>query len=150
MTQESSTIATEISITLGYQSVNWEALQSLIYRGFEQNRSIDTLTRIFSGSFACCFAWDREKLVGAARAISDGVSSSAIYDVVVDPAYQGKGIGRRLMDAILEQLPKRSVMLVSTHGNEQFYRKLGFRKLRTAYILQDDFRAWEVGGYFDE
>ena len=70
-------------------------------------------------------------------------------DVVVDPTYQGKGIGRRWMEVILEQLPKRSIMLVSTHGNEQFYRKLGFHRLRTAYILQDDFRAWEAGGYVE-
>ena len=54
------------------------------------------------------------------------------------------------MENLLTRLPKRSVMLVSTHGNEGFYRKLGFRRLRTAYILQEDFGPWAKMGYVDE
>jgi hypothetical protein len=42
------------------------------------------------------------------------------------------------------------VMLVSVHGREGFYQKLGFRRLRTAYMLQDNFEAWSSMGYFDE
>ncbi|MFN8446371.1 MAG: GNAT family N-acetyltransferase [Caldilineaceae bacterium] len=139
-----------VDITFGIEGMDWQALADLLRRGFQHDRSLKLLIAAFSQSYACCFAWYNGELVGAARAISDGVISSAIYDVVVDPDYQRQGIGRKLMEALLSRLPKRSVMLVSTHGNEEFYRKLGFRKLRTAYMLQDNFQAWEAGGYFDD
>jgi hypothetical protein len=41
-------------------------------------------------------------------------------------------------------------MLISTHGHEGFYQKLGFKRLRTAYILQEDFGPWRRLGYLDE
>jgi predicted N-acetyltransferase YhbS len=89
-------------------------------------------------------------LIGSARALSDGIFSSAIYDVLVEPEYQGQGVGKALMNNLLSRLPKRSVMLISTHGHEGFYQKLGFKRLRTAYILQEDFGPWRRLGYLDE
>ena len=114
------------------------------------NRLPEMVQAVFAGSYAYCFAWEQQVLIGCARAISDGVASSAVYDVFVDPPYQGQGVGRALMANLLARLPKRSVMLVSTHGNEDFYRKLGFRRLRTAYVLQANFGPWAEMGYIDE
>lgn len=138
-----------ITITDTIDDLDWVALNALLTRCFGYERDQEVVKQTFIGSHACCFAWQEGTLVGATRAISDGVACSAIYDVVVDPALQGQGIGRALMHAILARLPKRSVMLVSTMGNEDFYRKLGFRKVRTAYILMEDFRGWEAGGYLE-
>ncbi len=42
-------------------------------------------------------AWDDDKLVGFARAISDGATNAYISTVAVLPAYQGQGIGRELI-----------------------------------------------------
>jgi ribosomal protein S18 acetylase RimI-like enzyme len=39
-------------------------------------------------------------LVGLALAITDGVSSR-LWDVIVEPAYRGSGLGVRLVDALL-------------------------------------------------
>lgn len=139
-----------IRLTEDTVGVDWLAFCALFQRAGLGERKPAVAQAVFAGSYACCFAWDGELLIGAARAISDGVNSSVIYDVVVEPAYQGQGVGKALMRNLLGRLPKRSVMLVSVHGKEGFYRKLGFRKLRTAYMLQDDFSAWSNMGYFDE
>ena len=139
-----------IRLTEDIVSVDWLAFCVLFQRAGLGERNPAVAQAVFAGSYACCFAWDGATLIGAARAISDGVNSSVIYDVVVEPAYQGQGVGKVLMRNLLGRLPKRSVMLVSVHGKEGFYRKLGFRKLRTAYMLQDDFSAWSNMGYFDE
>ena len=68
-----------------------------------------------------------------ARVISDDGYMALIVDVMVLPEYQGKGVGRRLMENItewLDQLTKdgRCVMvnLMATPGNESFYEKFGF------------------------
>ena len=84
-------------------------------------------------------AWDdsesrgETKPVGMARVISDGGYMALIVDVMVLPEYQGKGVGRRLMENItewLDQLTKdgRCIMvnLMATPGNESFYEKFGF------------------------
>lgn len=137
-------------ITENSIGVDWEALCALMGRTGLGDRQPARTEAVFVGSYACCFAWDQTQLIGCARAISDGITSSAVYDVYVDPSYQGRGVGRALMANLLARLPKRSVMLISTHGNEEFYRKLGFRRLRTAYVLQEDFRPWAEMGYVDE
>lgn len=137
-------------LTEDMAGVDWAEFCTLLHRAGLGERTPEKAQLVFAGSYACCFAWDQQKLIGAARAISDGVASSAVYDVVVDPAYQGQGVGKQLMTNLLSRLPKRSVMLVSVHGKEGFYQKLGFKRLRTAYMLQDDFGPWSSMGYFEE
>ncbi|MBI3534783.1 MAG: GNAT family N-acetyltransferase [Deltaproteobacteria bacterium] len=81
-------------------------------------------------------AWvDGGKLVGVGRMLSDGEMYSSIFDVVVDPENQGQGVGRLLMEALIEKAPNTCIHLTSTFGNEMFYYKLGFRKHRTAMAL---------------
>ncbi|RVT95891.1 N-acetyltransferase [Rhodovarius crocodyli] len=55
-----------------------------------------------------------------------GEAAASIGLVMVDPARQGQGIGRRLMQAVLEPLAGCSVSLVSTRAGEPLYRSLGF------------------------
>jgi GNAT superfamily N-acetyltransferase len=54
-----------------------------------------------------------------------------VNSLVIDPAWQGKGIGRLLMDVILQRAQKEGVPIglsASPHG-ELLYRKLGFECL---------------------
>lgn len=77
-------------------------------------------------------AYDEDNIAGFGRALSDGVFNAAIYDVVVDEHYQNKGIGQKVIKNLLAQLDDIScVHLVSTAGNEEFYRKVGFWKMKT-------------------
>jgi GNAT superfamily N-acetyltransferase len=130
--------------------VDWYELRELIRRAPLGERDVETLKRAFTGSYLCAFAYAEGRLVGAARAISDGVTSSAIYDMVVDLDWQGKGVGKRIMLFLLERLPKSSVMLVSVPRHQEFYRRLGFKKLTTAYMRKESFDSWVQGGYFEE
>ena len=78
-------------------------------------------------------AWEGEKPVGMARVISDGGYMTLIVDVMVLPDYQGRGIGRQMLELInawLDSLGDNGncimVNLMATTGNEGFYEKLGF------------------------
>ena len=82
-----------ITITDTIDDLDWVVLNDLLTRGFGYARSQEVVKQTFTGSYACCFAWQEGTLVGAARAISDRAACSAIYDVVVDPVLQGQGIG---------------------------------------------------------
>lgn len=59
--------------------------------------------------------------------------AGALYDLIVDPAHRGKGIGRLLLDATLRELEARDVprvVLSTAHQNtvaQQLFAHAGFR-----------------------
>lgn len=71
--------------------------------------------------------------IGIGRVIWDHGYVMYIADIIVIPEYQGKGLGRvimeQVMDFIHEQLKpgyKFMVSLCSAKGKEEFYKKFGF------------------------
>ena len=73
------------------------------------------------------------KTVGMARVISDGGYVAYIADVIVHPEFQGHGIGRAMMERIVEyidsQLEEDHFIFTSLHAakdKEGFYAKFGF------------------------
>lgn len=90
----------------------------------------------FGSSFAVISAWKDSRLIGFGRMISDGQMYSGIFDVVVDPEFQKKGIGKEIVNRLIEKTPSKSfIILTTTLGKEPFYAKLGFRKHKTAMAI---------------
>jgi GNAT superfamily N-acetyltransferase len=56
-------------------------------------------------------AWDDERLVGCVRLLTDGYFFGCITEILVDPDYQGHGIGRELMERAWDASPTSSVDL---------------------------------------
>lgn len=80
-------------------------------------------------------ALDGEKEVGSARVVGDGGYQFFISDVIVRPEYQGMGIGKemlnRLMNCALSVADDGETIMVnlmSAKDKEGFYEKLGFMK----------------------
>ena len=78
----------------------------------------------------------REKSVGIVRILTDMLTDAYITDVIVDPDFQGKGLGKQLLDKTLEYLKYNSMenvilacSLYANPGKEAFYEKFGFKKL---------------------
>ena len=78
-------------------------------------------------------AWDGENLVGCVRILSDGYFFGTIPEILVDPGYKGKGIGRRLMELAWEHSPT-SLFLGAQPGNEGFFEKLGYERSMASYV----------------
>lgn len=73
------------------------------------------------------------RVVGMGRIVGDGAMYFYIQDVAVHPAYQGMGIGRRIVDALMEWVrrsaPERAfVGLFAAEGREAFYAHYGFMR----------------------
>lgn len=73
--------------------------------------------------------------IGMARVVGDGGYVYFICDVIVRPAYQSHGLGRRIIEAVLDWLEHQveegetiMVSLMSAMNKESFYQKLGFHK----------------------
>lgn len=81
--------------------------------------------------------WDGDRLIGFARATSDGVYRATIWDVVMHPEYQGVGLGRKLVETVLSH-PKMSrverIYLMTSH-QQQFYERIGFQRNSTTTMI---------------
>src|SRR5262245_43806245 len=62
---------------------------------------IETLAAQVAGPRWVVTAYDDARLVGFVRAISDGVGNAYIKNVMVDPAYRRRGIGREMMRRLM-------------------------------------------------
>ncbi len=105
----------------------------------EEHVSIPDIRKVIEGSFAFLVAVDGSRAIGMARALSDGYSDAYIQDVVVCNAYQGCGIGKKLVSLLVEYLKKEGIDwigLVAKPGTRQFYRKLNFEVLKDHYPMQ--------------
>jgi N-acetylglutamate synthase-like GNAT family acetyltransferase len=85
-----------------------------------------SLERALAGTTEFATAWDDGRLVGTARSITDGGQNALIATVVVHPAYQGLGIGERMMHLLTDGRDLVRFSLAAAPGLEPWYRKLGF------------------------
>ncbi|MBR2659796.1 MAG: GNAT family N-acetyltransferase [Clostridia bacterium] len=77
---------------------------------------------------------DEGKAVGVVRLLWDEGYVAFLSDVLVSPPYQGRGIGRKLVEAVIQRIRddmkpgyKVKLTLNSAKGKEPFYEKFGFR-----------------------
>ncbi len=66
-----------------------------------QNRNLRQLKRMLTGSTVVVSLWRGKRLVGFGRATSDGVYRAVLWDVVVASDLQGRGLGRKVVEALL-------------------------------------------------
>ncbi|BBK33136.1 acetyltransferase (GNAT) family protein [Stella humosa] len=69
---------------------------------------------------------DAGRLVGTGMYWPFGQGFATLGLVIVDPARQGAGIGRRLMTGLLEAIGPRTTLLIATDAGAPLYEKLGF------------------------
>ncbi|XP_048318278.2 GCN5-related N-acetyltransferase 1, chloroplastic [Ziziphus jujuba] len=70
-----------------------------------------------------------QRPVAFARATGDGVFNAIIWDVVVDPSFQGIGLGKAVMERLVEELLGKGICNIALYSEPRvlgFYRPLGF------------------------
>ncbi|MBD8488846.1 GNAT family N-acetyltransferase [Echinicola sp. CAU 1574] len=87
------------------------------------------LYKALMNSHSLVSAWDGAKLVGLANAISDGHLMVYFPHLLVLPAYQGKGIGKLIMERMEEKYRNFHMQMLTADGESVgFYEKMGFEK----------------------
>jgi ribosomal protein S18 acetylase RimI-like enzyme len=129
------------------EDVDWEELSELYRLAPLGDKKPADLKLAFSNSLFKCFVFDAEKLIGAGRALADGVDCSYICDVAVLPAYQGRGVGKAIVSGLVERSKAhKKILLYTAPGKEAFYRQLGFKRMSAAMaIFQNQAQALEWG-----
>lgn len=102
-------------------SVNWKVLNR------EQAR-----LALENALYTVC-VYDDDKPIGMGRIVGDGAVVMYIQDLIVHPDYQKKGIGKQLIEHLIDYVkginPEGNeimLCLMSAKGRESFYEKYGF------------------------
>lgn len=106
------------------------------------------LNDLIQGSFLFAVAVDGRsgRAVGMGRVISDGVSDGYIQDLVVLADWQNMGLGRMIIEKLIEGCRARKIAwvgLIAEPGKEDFYDSIGFRKMPGHVPMLLD---WEAQG----
>ena len=102
-----------------------------------RGRSFAQLRRLLAGSDAVVSLWRGKRLVGFGRATSDGFSRAVLWDIVVAGDLQGRGLGRRVVEALLASPHLREVerVYLMTTNSSGFYEQLGFSHASNQHLL---------------
>lgn len=109
------------------KQVGWEPKNPIVVEKAIENSTI--VKKAIYDNFA----------VGMARAIGDGMSY-LLVDVVVNSKYQKKGIGKKLVNSIIDEIKENTIAgeystinLISIKGMENFYESCGFEAVPFGY-----------------
>ncbi len=102
----------------------------------------DLLYKALMNSDSLITAWDVNRLVGLGNAISDGYLVVYYPHLLVHPDYQGKGIGRMIVNKFQNKYGNfHQQMLTADRKSIDFYGKCGFEKAgstQSMWIYQGD------------
>ena len=102
-----------------------------------QQRSTEDLRQMLRGSPVVVSLWRGKRLVGFGRASSDGIYRAVLWDIVVAGDLQGRGLGRQVVEALLDSPRLRQVerVYLMTTNSAGFYRQLGFNNAEPQQLL---------------
>ncbi len=94
----------------------------------------DRIWAMFEHASLVLTAWHNGHLVGIARVLTDGVYTSYLCDLAVEPDVQGLGIGKALIHAVFDRCKGTELVLRDSDLSSSFYAHLGFKQVRNAWM----------------
>ncbi|MDR1379009.1 MAG: GNAT family N-acetyltransferase [Synergistaceae bacterium] len=119
-------------------ALNAVELQDLYrYTTWGRSRSVEGIDAMLRGSGMCFSARSQEKLVGFCRAVTDFIYRASLWDVVVHPEHQGRGLGSALVDYALTHPAIKNIPMVITYTDEwiPFMTSRGFESREGAMVV---------------
>jgi GNAT superfamily N-acetyltransferase len=114
--------------------VVWRFLSTEAYWGRWRSRD-DVLAQV-RGAWRVVGAYASDgAMVGFARAFSDGVSAAYLADVFVLADWRGRGVGRRIVEEMVENGPGREFRwMLHTADAHALYADFGFAAPNATYL----------------
>lgn len=127
--------AIEVELREGAEGLS-PARVATLYRRAPLLRPTDDAARVekaLAGSDLILSAWVGGRLVGLARVLTDGVEVAYLCDLAVEPDVQGLGVGKRLIDGVLERCRGAELVLRDSSLSHEFFGRLGFAPVANAW-----------------
>lgn len=99
-------------------------------------QDLERMQKMIDNADIILSAWDGDKLVGVARAITDYAYCCYLSDLAVDRDYQRLGIGKQLVDSLRESLGAEvSLVLLSAPTAVEYYPRIGFTHTDKCFFI---------------
>ena len=137
---QSSLDGTGYTISNDPADIDYDALHTFMSASY-WSRGIprETMERSIRGSLPFVLRDDRGRLAGFARVVTDRATFGYIGDLFVLPEHRGKGLSKRLMEAIMAhpELQNFRRWMLATSDAHGLYEKFGFRPLAAPDVLME-------------
>jgi len=102
-----------------------------------KDRKIQDLKKCLANSDVIVSIWSQNELVGFGRGLSDGVYRGVLWDIVIDPDYQGKGYGKMIIKNLLEskKIKNTKKIYLMTTNKKRFYSQVDFKEVSSQNLL---------------
>jgi GNAT superfamily N-acetyltransferase len=128
---------TELTYTEGFATEDFLALAQRVWpREYSTAAASEALARTINIG-----AWDGDRLVASVRVLTDGYFFATIPEILVDPEYQRRGIGRHLMELALDRAPRGKVAFGAQAQSVGFFERIGCRRVLTGFVAERPLRA---------
>lgn len=96
-----------------------------------KERKLEQTKGTIENSFCFGMYTTSNSQIGFARVVTDFTFFGNIMDVIIDPQYQGNGLGKSLMDYVFshERIKNLQTITLKTKDAHAFYEKYGFQKV---------------------
>jgi GNAT superfamily N-acetyltransferase len=103
-----------------------------------RSRSLEQIERMLQGTSLCFSIRCDGKLVAFCRMLTDFVFRASIWDILVHPDHQGRGVGSRLMEYALRHPSVRDIPVITSFSSDlvTFLRRSGFEHRDGLMVLQ--------------
>ena len=123
----------EIFVCSKFKELDLIELDQLLQTVGWSRRPIRRVKRALENSILVVGLWKHDikfpRLIGFARCTGDGIIEATIWDVAINPVYQGLGLGKELMKFILKQLKSTGISKVTLFADAEvvdFYKSQGW------------------------
>lgn len=99
--------------------------------------NFDRIAKMYANSNLIVTAWDKDKLVGISRSLTDFCYCCYLSDLAVREEYKHAGIGKKLIALTKEKVGAESmVLLLAAPAAIEYYPKIGMEKVDNGFIIK--------------
>ncbi|MBA9077328.1 MULTISPECIES: GNAT family N-acetyltransferase [Rufibacter] len=119
-----------------YNTIDWKKMDDIFAKVGWSVRQPEDIRASFEKSSYSVFIYDEAgEVVAFGRTVDDGKYYAQLADIVVDPDYQGEGVGSFIVETLVDQLQGyHFITLTAAPGKSDFYEAIGWKKQTSAYI----------------
>lgn len=100
------------------------------------DRPRETVARSVENSL-CFGVYHQERQIGFARVVTDQATIYWIGDVVIDPAYRGRGLGKKLIECIVTDVNLKDLRgILTTRDAHGLYEQYGFKRAKEGLFMR--------------
>ena len=101
--------------------------------------NVQTFTAMLKNANLTITAWDKDKLIGISRSLTDFSYVAYLADLAVDQEYQQSGIGKQLIEETKSRLgPECMIVLLAAPKANEYYEHIGFEHNPRAWTLKNN------------